>query len=76
MIKLFLKDGYETRVMIAKKGFTLLEFANEIELSSGYLSQILNGDRNPSPGVAHKIATGLSLKIDDLFIIETKQGAK
>jgi DNA-binding XRE family transcriptional regulator len=70
MVKCILKNEISTRVMIAEKSGSLKTFANEIGISQTYLTQILKCDRSPSPTIAHKIANGLSLKIDEIFLIE------
>ncbi|EOP82980.1 hypothetical protein IGM_05175 [Bacillus cereus HuB4-4] len=70
MIKIELKDEIKIRLLIAKKGKSLRCFANENGFSHAYLSQILNGDRNPSPVVATKISKGLNLEIEDIFFIK------
>lgn len=71
MINITLKNRVRTRIMIAETGKGLRDFSKMIGISHAYLSQILNGKKNPSPTVAHKIATGLSLEIKDIFLIET-----
>jgi len=68
--KLLLKDKKVTKVLIAEKGYTLRTYSKVIGISHPYLSQVLNGKRNPSATTAHKIASGLGLKVDDLFNIK------
>lgn len=74
MTKIILKSRSEVLIMIAKKGKNISHFAKEIGVSNGYLSQILNGKRNPSAVVAYKIAKGINLEINDVFIINHKEG--
>lgn len=69
MIKLILKDSFHTRVLISETGKNLNEFASLIGVSHSYLSQILSAKRNPSVGIANKIAKGLDVKIDEIFLI-------
>ncbi|PRT24865.1 helix-turn-helix domain-containing protein [Bacillus wiedmannii] len=69
MIKIELKDEVATRLLIAKTGKSLRCFSKENGFSHTYLSQILSGDRNPSPVVAVKISNGLNLEIEDIFLI-------
>ena len=73
MPKLKLKDSTVTRIMIAEKGKSLRCFAQMIRISHPYLSQVLNGKRNPSPTVAYKIASGVGLNIEDVFEIKIKK---
>ncbi len=46
-------------------------FADRIEISSGYMSQLMTGLRNPSPKVRERIMNHLpEQNFDDLFIIK------
>lgn len=65
-----LKNSAETKIMMAKKGKTIRSFSKLIGVSHPYLSQILNKKRNPSATVAHKIAEGLGVKVEDIFLIK------
>lgn len=67
MIIFTLKNALKTRLLIAEHG-SLRQFSKKVGLSHCYLSQILTGKRNPSPFAAYKIASGLSLKIEDIFL--------
>jgi len=71
LIKLELINKEMTRVLIAEQGRNLRGFANHIDISQTYLTQILNGYRNPSPTVAYKIAKGLNQDIKDIFSINS-----
>lgn len=70
MIKIKFKNRKDTQLKIAETGNSLRSFSNKTGISQGYLSQLLNGEYNPSPTMASKIATGLGLKIEDIFFIE------
>jgi transcriptional regulator with XRE-family HTH domain len=63
------KDKKETLLKIAKTGNSLREFSKKIGVSQGYLSLLLTGDKNPSPTVANKIAEGLGLQVEDIFLV-------
>lgn len=56
-------------MLIALEGKSVRSFSKEIAISHSYLTQILNGKKNPSPTVASKISEGLNKKIDDVFTI-------
>ncbi|MCE3315784.1 helix-turn-helix transcriptional regulator, partial [Staphylococcus aureus] len=43
------------------------------EVSTTYLSQIINGKKIPSPKLAKKIANVLDLNIEDLFEFEEQE---
>jgi transcriptional regulator with XRE-family HTH domain len=46
-------------------------FADRIEVSSGYMSQLMTGSRSPSPKVRERIMNNLpEQSFDDLFIIK------
>lgn len=70
MAKLKMKNPIVTRLMISETNKKMHEFAKDIGISQPYLSQILNEKRNPSPTIGHKIATGLGLKIEDIFFTQ------
>lgn len=67
MVKMELKSKEETIILIAETGESLRGFSTHIGISQAYLSQILTGDKFPSPKVAHKIAKGLNTNIKDIF---------
>ncbi|OKL37601.1 helix-turn-helix domain-containing protein [Domibacillus mangrovi] len=69
MIVITIKDFGSTRIEIARKGKSLRGFSKEIGISQSYLSQVLNGKRNPSASVAYKIAKGLMLEVEDIFFV-------
>lgn len=66
-----LRDSASTRIKIAETGNSLRGYSESIGISHAYLSQILNNKRNPSATVGHKIAKGLNLDIEDIFLIKT-----
>ncbi len=50
--------------------------AHKLELSSGYMSQLMDGSRNPSPKIRQRIMDNLpEHDFDDLFVIK-KTGKK
>lgn len=65
-----LKDGYSTRLLIAKKGWTLRALSVEIGVSHSYLSQVLKGTKNPSATIARKLCEGLNESLEDIFLIK------
>ena len=49
-------------------------FAHRIEISTGYMSQLMDGSRCPSPKVREKIMNNLpEYKFDDLFQIKDEK---
>lgn len=63
------KDPTTFEMALMKLGYTQRSFAKKIGISSPYLSQIIKGDRNPSPKVAKKIFDALEKNFDDIFFI-------
>jgi len=46
-------------------------FAHKLEISSGYMSQLMEGTKHPSPKLREKIINALpGCNFDDLFFIE------
>ena len=60
----------EVKKAIIVNGHSLRTFAKTIGISSGYLSQILRGDRNPSGKVAKTISDELGFVFEDYFFVE------
>ena len=57
--------------ILLRRNMTQNELAKLVEVSSGHLSQLVNGERCPSAPVRRKILTALSpAKFDDVFQIE------
>lgn len=70
MLSITLKDSVETRLEIAKKGFTIRGFSRHINVSPGYLSEVLSGKKEPSASFAHKVAYGLNEDMENIFLIK------
>lgn len=70
LIKFALKSCTEVKLTIALNGKTIRSFSREIGVSHSYLSQILNGLRNPSAITASKLASGLNKDIEEIFLVE------
>lgn len=56
-------------------GFNISVLANQVNVGVSYMSQILNGKRNPSPKLAKRIADALGVEITDIFTIEINKEA-
>ena len=63
---------------IARRNMSQNMLAIRVGSSSGYISQIMCGTRNPSPRMREKLQNVLSpLTFDDIFIIEeSENGSK
>jgi len=72
MLKVKLKAS-AIRRYLAKKSKSQNWFARHIGISSGYLSQMLNGTRDPSPRMRRKILDILSgYEFDELFTLGSR----
>lgn len=63
----------KVKKILARKNMSQNCFAMRLGFSSGYMSQIMSGVRNPSPALRDKILKELKLdesRFDDLFIIK------
>jgi transcriptional regulator with XRE-family HTH domain len=70
LITVKFKDKKDIMLKIAEEGISLREFSRKSGISQGYLSQLLSGERKPSPVVAKKLAESLGLNMKDIFLIE------
>jgi transcriptional regulator with XRE-family HTH domain len=55
---------------IAKRCISQNRFAALADISSGHMSQLLRGERDPSPGVRKRILETAKLSFEDLFVVE------
>ena len=60
--------------MLHRLNMTKNELASRCGLSTGYLSQLLNGKRNPSPATRQRLQEVLGAEFDELFIVEEADG--
>lgn len=69
-MKIRLKDAEHFEELLIRNGFSKRSFAEAAGIGQVTALQICNGDRNPSPPIAKKIAEALKVQWDDLFVIE------
>jgi len=61
----------EIKKILIRKNKSQNWFAHRIEVSTGYMSQLMDGSRCPSPKVREKIMNNLpDYSFDDLFAIK------
>lgn len=61
----------EVKKILIRKNKSQNWLARRLEISSGYISQLMNGSRNPSPKLRERIMKKLpEHKFDDLFEIK------
>lgn len=70
-IKMEVIDSNDLRELIASKGYSIRGFAKKTKISTGYMSDIVNKNREPSPTLAGKIARGLGTSINDIFFAKS-----
>ena len=62
-------------LLLARRNMSQNSLARMLGLSSGYMAQLMNGDRCPGPKLRQRILEILNpLSFDDLFIIEHSHG--
>lgn len=59
--------GNEIRTLRKDRGYTLEELANEIEITSGHISNIESGNRRPNYKLLEKLSDVLSFKVEDFL---------
>lgn len=68
-MKVYVKDTKKFQKTILLKGHSLRSLAKKAGLSSGYMSQLASGKRNPSGKVARSIVDVLECDFEDIFFI-------
>lgn len=69
MTKVRLKTKLISNIL-AKKCFSRNWFASKLKISSGYMSQLMNGTRLPSPKLRRKMLDEFpEYSFDDFFIV-------
>ena len=59
--------GTNIRRIRLEKGFTQKEFCKKVGLDAAYLSNIENGNMNPTVATVEKIAKALGVQVDELM---------
>lgn len=55
-----------------RAGFSQRQLARESGLSSPFISQVENGNRNVGPEAAKKLCTALSVPFEQIFLLEKR----
>ena len=69
-MKIILKDTETVRKDILKQGMNMRQFAEKINVTRNYWSNIMNRKRFPSAQVAKRIADELGKSIQEVFDFE------
>lgn len=69
-MKIVIKDTYATKLDIIKLGMNMRQFAERINVTQHYWSNIMNRKRFPSAAVAKRIADELGKTIQEVFDFE------
>ena len=69
-MKIVIKDTETVRKDVLKSGMNMRQFAERINVTQHYWSNIMNGKRYPSPAVAKRIADELGKTIQEVFDFE------
>lgn len=70
-MKISFKDPKSFRRMLMSNGYSQRKFASAADISGPYMSQIVQGKRNPSPNMAKKICDTLEVQFDDIFFVDS-----
>ncbi len=63
--------------LLARKNMTQNELGRRAEVSSGHLSQLINGERFPSPAVRQRLMNALApVDFDDIFEIKEESDGR
>lgn len=74
LLKIVMHDN-EVRKLMLRNGLNVSALAEKVEVGISYMSQVINGKRNPSPKLAKRIADTLGVEITDIFTIEANKEA-
>ena len=66
-MKIVIKNTETVRKDILKRGMNMRQFAERVEITQHYWSNIMNGKRFPSAAVAKRIADELGKPIQEVF---------
>ena len=66
-MKIVIKDTESVRREILKRGMNMRQFAERINITQYYWSNIMNGKRYPSAAVAKRIADEIGKPIQEVF---------
>ena len=69
-MKIVIKDTETVRKDILKRGLNMRQFAERVDITQHYWSNIMNGKRYPSAAVAKRIADELGKTIQEVFNFE------
>lgn len=70
-MKILLVDPVDFQKKVVMSGHSMRGFAKHIGISSPYMIQIANGNRNPGPKIAKKIVNGLECSFDEIFFVDS-----
>ena len=69
-MKIVIKDTETVRKDILKRGMNMRQFAERVDITQHYWSNIMNGKRYPSPAVAKRIADEIGKSTQEVFDFE------
>ena len=69
-MKIVIKDTESVRREILKRGMNMRQFAERVDITQHYWSNIMNRKRYPSAAVAKRIADELGKTIQEVFDFE------
>ena len=69
-MKIVIKDTESVRKDILKRGMNMRQFAERVDITQHYWSNIMNSKRYPSAAVSKRIADELGKTIQEVFDFE------
>ena len=69
-MKIVIKDTETVRKDILKRGMNMRDFAERVEITQQYWSNIMHGKRYPSAAMAKRIADEIGKPIQEVFDFE------
>jgi transcriptional regulator with XRE-family HTH domain len=75
MLMILIKDKDFKEILI-RQGLSQRAFSEKAGISSPFLSQVLQGKRNPGPKTSKKMCDSLGVEFDDIFFIENGYKSK
>ena len=66
-MKIVIKDTESVRKDILKRGMNMRQFAERVDITQHYWSNIMNGKRYPGPALAKRIADEVGKPLQEVF---------
>lgn len=75
-MQILVKDIQKFKELIILNGFSQRGLARTIGITSGFMSEVANGNKNPGPMVAKLIANELGVDMEEIFLLKSANKSK